>query len=70
MGLVWEVYLLLLTEPNYYIVCVGDGECFRLTMGIMLSSESSTEDDFSVVSLLRGSAAKEHICNNVSTIYS
>lgn len=50
MGLVWEVYLLLVMEPNYYIVCVGDGECFVLTMGIMLFSESSTKDDFSVVS--------------------
>lgn len=50
MELEWEVYLLLVMEPNYYIVCVGDGECFGLTMGIILFSESSTEDDFSMVS--------------------
>lgn len=30
---------------------MGDGECFRPTMGIMLFSESSNEDDFNVGSV-------------------
>lgn len=30
---------------------MGDGECFGPTMGIMLFSESSNEDDFSEVSV-------------------